>query len=417
METKNESTTPVYAGVIFFRIIDKNSRKAYIFPINAATETYPMSFLSDIFKKSSVKKSPEKFTLHGVNVCVSSEEIQFVEELFDSLAAIPTGRKAIEDMKKYKTEFLLETSMGTAGGYFEPENNKIVMAKSMGMDFMQFALVHEARHLLQNNQGRNEAEEQNLDYASRLMINRATEADAQTQALQACLEWQAQGHTAPMKRFEQCYKAITDAYQKNHSLSDAFKGWYKDEENVASYEHSYDVVPYLSHLTDEADKQPFVSLKPADVAKFCGAERIENFEKFLDSRQARHVNLMTKTAVEFYDAVSTAKGAPHDPSLDQLPVRDLKGNTAAQIAAEKFLYRACNEFDPSTTKEPVKRNIFKALSAAVKAIDSINHASARGEINPKAEAVLQACKVRAGKAVTEKPVKAFLSAWLSSQRC
>ena len=43
--------------------------------------------------------------------------------------------------------------MGTAGGCFEPENNKIVMAKSMGMDFMQFALVHEARHLLQEKQG------------------------------------------------------------------------------------------------------------------------------------------------------------------------------------------------------------------------------------------------------------------------
>lgn len=42
----------------------------------------------------------------------------------------------------------------------------------------------------------------NLDYASRLMINRATEADAQTQAIQACKEWEAQGHDAPMKRFE-----------------------------------------------------------------------------------------------------------------------------------------------------------------------------------------------------------------------
>lgn len=118
-----------------------------------------MSFLSDIFKKSSIKQPPEKFTIRGVNVCVSAEEKPFVEELFSSLAAIPTGRWAIEDMKKYKTEFLLETSMGTTGGCFEPGNNRIVMAKSMGMDFMQFALVHEARHLLQDKQGRHEVEE------------------------------------------------------------------------------------------------------------------------------------------------------------------------------------------------------------------------------------------------------------------
>ena len=53
------------------------------------------------------------------------------------------------------------------------------MAKSMSVDFIQFALMHEARHLLQEKQGRHEAEEKNLDYASYLMINRATEADAE----------------------------------------------------------------------------------------------------------------------------------------------------------------------------------------------------------------------------------------------
>lgn len=220
-----------------------------------------------------------------------------------------------------------------------------------------------------------------------------------------------------MKCFEKCYKTITDAYRENNSLSDAFKGWYKDETNVASYEHSYDVVPYLSCLTEEPRKDPLVSLKPAEIAKFCGADRVENFERFLNSRQARHVNLMTKTALEFYDVVSMTKGAPHDPSLDNIPVRDLKGNIDAQIAAEKFLYRAGNEFAPSTTKEPVKRNILKALSSAIKAIDNINYAAAKGKTDSKAEAVLRASKERAGKAAVEKPVKAFLSAWLSSQRC
>ena len=249
------------------------------------------------------------------------------------------------------------------------------------------------------------------------MINRATAADAQTQALQACLEWQAQGHIGPMKCFEKCYKTITDACHENNSLSDAFKGWYKDETNVASYEHSYDVVPYLSCLTEAPRKEPLVSLKPAEIAKFCGADRVENFERFLNSRQARHVNLMTKTVLEFYDVVSMTKGTPHDSSLDNIPVRDLKGNIRAQIAAEKFLYRASNDFAPSTTKEPVKRNILKALSSAVKAIDNINYAAAKGKTDSKAGAVLRAGKERAGKAAAEKPVKAFLSAWLSSQRC
>ena len=36
----------------------------------------------------------------------------------------------------------------------------------------------------------------------------------------------------------------------------------------------------------------------------------ENFEEFMNSKQARQVHLLTKTAVELYDEASAAKGAP-----------------------------------------------------------------------------------------------------------
>ncbi|MBR4126883.1 MAG: hypothetical protein IKR09_04855, partial [Alphaproteobacteria bacterium] len=166
------------------------------------------------------KEKVEQFDLYGVKVNVVPSEKKFAQEVFDSLNAIPTGRTAIEDMKKYKVDFYLETALGTAGGYFDSSKNRIVMAKSVGRDFMEFALVHEARHLLQNNLGRDMAEAKNLDYASRLMINRATEADAQAQALKACKEWEAIGHDAPLKRFTGRYKPIIDAYNKRNSLSD-----------------------------------------------------------------------------------------------------------------------------------------------------------------------------------------------------
>lgn len=105
--------------------------------------------LKEAFEKTeNQQKEPvEQYLLHGVKVNVAPPEKKFAEDLFDSLAAIPTGRNAIEDMKKYNVDFYLETALGTAGGYFDPENNRIVMAKSLGMDFMEFALVHEARHL------------------------------------------------------------------------------------------------------------------------------------------------------------------------------------------------------------------------------------------------------------------------------
>ena len=50
----------------------------------------------------------QEFIVHGVKVNIRPSEKEFVQELFDALAAIPTGRQAIEDMKKYNTTLLLE---------------------------------------------------------------------------------------------------------------------------------------------------------------------------------------------------------------------------------------------------------------------------------------------------------------------
>ncbi len=360
--------------------------------------------LKEAAEQTSSKEEVVAYKIHGVNVNVAPSEKKFADDLFDSLASIPTGQNAIKDMKKYGVNFYLETALGTAGGYFDPENNQIVMAKSLGMDFMEFALVHEARHLWQNNQGRNEAEAQNLDYATRLMINRATEADAQTQAIQACKEWEAQGHDAPMKRFEKHYKPITDRFAKTPTLSEAFKGWYDDERISASYEQGYDVEVYLGSLTAKPDKRPFVSMKPAEIAKFCGGERVENFDEFMDGKQARQVHLLTKTAVELYDEASVAKGAPRDPSLATVPVRDLKDNAGAQMYSDKYIKETREQFAPSTAKSKKAQNALSVVAQAVDAVEKINAAAKKGEKAPEAEKALQTSKTKMGVLMGKKNV-------------
>lgn len=375
--------------------------------------------LKKLFEQTGNKdERVEQYLLHGVKVNVAPSEKKFAEDLFDSLASIPTGRNAIEDMKKYKVDFFLETALGTAGGYFDPENNQIVMAKSLGMDFMEFALVHEARHLWQNNQGRNEAEAQNLDYATRLMINRATEADAQTQAVLACEEWQARGHDAPMKRFEKHYKPITDRFAESRSPSEAFKGWYDDERISASYEQGYDVEVYLGSLRSKADKRPFVSMKPAEIAKFCGGERVEGFEDFMNGKQARQVHLLTKTAVELYDEAMSVKGASRDPSLANVPVRDLKGNAGAQMYAEKYIAETREKFAPSTTRGVKKKEVLQTVMRAVDAVEKINKAAIDGKKAPAAEKALQIekSKMRALNAPKRDAVKNAVLANRGAQR-
>ncbi len=348
-----------------------------------------MSLLQEAFEKKRQEESIQKFKIHGVNVNVVPSEKKFVEDLFDSLASIPTGRQAIEDMQKYKVDFFLETALGSAGGYFSPSQNRIVMAKSLGMDFMEFALVHEARHLLQNNLGRAEVEEQNLDYASRLMVNRATEADAQTQAIKACKEWEALGHDAPMKRFEKHYKPLVDCFEKTGNLSDAFKGWYNDDRICASYERGYDVEPALLCLFYRADQRPLVSLKPEDIAPFCGADRVEGFTSFLNTTQARQVHLSTKEIVDINNLVAMKQGAPRDTSIENMPLRQLKGNPSAQMYATKNIEEARKILDKNKPIDPRKKDILKSVSRLIDAVEKVTAAETKGIRDPVAEKALK----------------------------
>lgn len=346
--------------------------------------------LREIFEQTaSEQEKVKQYDLYGVQVNVTPSEKEFVENLFNSLASIPTGRQALEDMKKYKVGFYLETALGSSGGYFSPSQNRIVMAKSLGMDFMESALVHEARHLLQNNSGRAEIEEQHLDYASRLMVNRATEADAQTQAIKACKEWEARGHDAPMKRFEKHYKPLVDCFEKTGNLSDAFKGWYHDEKICASYERGYDVEPAIFKLFYETDSRPFVSLKPEDIAHFCGAERVENFASFLNTPQARQVHLATKEIIDITNLVATSHGASRDTSLNNVPLRELKGNAAAQMYATKNIEETRKALSQCRPIDPRKKDILKSVSRAIDAIEKINAAEVKGTHDQNAEKTLK----------------------------
>ena len=355
----------------------------------------------------------QEFIVHGVKVNIRPSEKEFVQELFDALAAIPTGRQAIEDMKKYNATLLLEPGSEKEGGFYDQHNNNVVLNPALGLECSKFCLVHEARHLLQYNQGRREAEALDLDYASRLMINRATEADAQAQAMQACKEWEAIGQNGPLKSFEKHFKPIVDAYNKNNSISDAYKGWYADEHITASYEQGYDVEYYINtdlytfnpenrrYLPKEppADCPPPVSLKPSDIAKFCGGDRIEDFEEFMNSKEARQVHLLTKVTAELHDELMFAAFGVRDPSLADIPVRDLKDNPSAQIFAARYIKETRKDFslDNASTDSP-KKTTYSAIISAVKdsvdAVEKINAAAIKGEHNTDAEKALSATKKR-----------------------
>lgn len=370
--------------------------------------------LRNVFERFCTKSEEiREYNIRGITVCAAPEDKKNAEELFNALASVPSGREALHDMAKHKASLYFENLSESTVACLRPETDSIVLRKSSDVPSMCFNLVHEARHLRQWHGGRKEIETQNLDLASRLMVVRATEADAQTQALQACLEWKAQGNAAPMERFEKRYQPIVNGFNKNRSLSDAFKGWYDDELNGAIYEHNLCTAPGLSNLTDDPEKEPFVSLRPSDIAEFCGGERINGFEEFLNGPKARQIHLMTKTAAEIRDDVSASKGAPRDPSLGNLPLRDLKSNRFARMAADLLILKAQEAFSPERTKDPVKKAVLKALTFTVDAVERLNRAEIRGMTDTKAAADLQNGKKRVQTAAAQKPIKAFFSAYFS----
>ncbi|MBR4126838.1 MAG: hypothetical protein IKR09_04605, partial [Alphaproteobacteria bacterium] len=186
-----------------------------------------------------------------------------------------------------------------------------------------------------------------------------------------------------------------------NSLSDAFKGWYDDERITASYEQYYDVETALTYIAEEPDDRPYVSLKPADIAKFCGGDRVDGFEEFLNGKQARQVHLLTKTVVELADEAAFAKGAHRDPSLENVPVRDLAGNFGAQLYAAKYIKKTRKDFNPKSVspKEFEKKEKFNIVMKAVDSVEKINKATIRKTRDENAEKSLKEAKKDMGNAL------------------
>ena len=132
-------------------------------------------------------------------------------------------------------------------------------------------------------------------------------------------------------------------------------------------------------------------MKPAEISKFCGGERVDGFEAFLESGQARQVHRLTKTAMELYDESAAAKGASRDPSLKDVPLRALAGNSGSQIYAMKYLKETKKMFNPSTADTPQKKEAYAIVSNCVDLIKRINAAEvANGKGNGDTEKALKA---------------------------
>lgn len=74
--------------------------------------------LKEATEQTSSKEEVVAYKIHGVNVNVAPSEKKFADDLFDSLASIPTGQNAINDMKKIRRKLLFGNGVGNGRRLF-----------------------------------------------------------------------------------------------------------------------------------------------------------------------------------------------------------------------------------------------------------------------------------------------------------
>lgn len=349
-----------------------------------------MGAFNDIFLQSDfqTKERPHEWEIEGITVICKQSDYLMVEQILQSLNKIPTGREALDEMKKHETPFKLADDLGKSVGCYTPSQNIITLNKKCGIDKLRSCLVHEARHLWQDHVGRGEYESQHLDYETNQMIYRATEADAQSQAYKACNEWAELGDTAPRDAFAGTYTQIADGWEKD-GVAGAYRGWYDDERITAAYENGYDVESVISCLGQNSyEKGPLVHGTPKDIKAFCGGDKVPDFEQFVLTPKAKQIHNLTQAFLEIYNAGAVCYGQDNDDTVAQMPLRDLK-NKNDHFYADKYITETRQDISKKCSFATNDKPIYYSILKTIDAVEQINQSAIKGEKNPQAEQTLQ----------------------------
>lgn len=346
-------------------------------------------------KEEKKKESVEDFVIDGITVHVLPSKKAQIESIFETLTKIPTGRHVLEELKQNKTEVFYENMRNTHASYSE-QNNAVTVNSTIKQGIQEYYLI--ACMLEKDTDKRFDElwKGKNLDYASQLMLVRAEYADGYVQKVKICDELMSVGHDDAYNWFNSNGREEFAAYYRRESLSDVFKVAYTDTRANASIEYNLMTRTYnnFEHLLDTqyVFGKPD-SLTPADIAKACGGDRIDGYEEFMNSKQARQVQPLTKKFLELYNAGCVARGAPNDQSLDSLTVQSLSSSRAYAFAQENI--KDMGKFlEGIDKKAPEQALSCKITEKMLKSVEKINKASAMGKTNKMAELRVEALKQR-----------------------
>ena len=309
------------------------------------------SFLTKLFCSPLIRGNyKDEKPVVDVKLCGSTYEKRRMTSLINTIAnSSPTGRQILEDAAKAGYSFGFEMQPGSYG--FCCMDDKVIRLNPFTKDSkLTSTLAHEARHAQQNTRNV-PAKFCEFDVATELKLRRATEADAQAAAVQVALEiraatkngkvWNAFSQTEPDLTRDVEVPSISESVDsvsanKNKTMQEAFKGWFKNWRIVDAYEQGY-LYGHLRQIEKcnliEAkelfEEKPFNGHKTsADILKMvCASDNGKcYFEDDLDimDRDSRMCGMCkeTRTAANvFFSEREKITGQAPDTSYQDLPDR------------------------------------------------------------------------------------------------
>jgi len=270
----------------------------------------------------------------GVKVqYTNEEEKEKLTKILEKLKEIPTGRETLKNLAEYGTTVALESINGFGVQY--SSQNRIVLNIKTKNEKLCSTLVHEARHATQTFREKNgKISDFGCDFQSKIIFDRAKEADAQVFAYQAACEWAAIGDQVPLEEFQKYYP-ITDKYYReqksekhfedgtDEARSVLFRAFFEEKDRLISYENLYLNKKAFNDLADCICHKPVsgmtgrgvIFLTNGQIASVTCGDYMKDCQEFLDSDEALKVAAGTK---DILTIACAAKG--WIVAVDKLPV-------------------------------------------------------------------------------------------------
>lgn len=275
----------------------------------------------------------ESFTYNGIPVVAQDQKK--AERILDSLSKIGVGKYSLKKLAEYQTEICFSDTLGErAIGCYCDDINKIVLSTAFSEACLKTTLVHEATHAVQHRNGASELKNENLNAASRLLLDRCLEADAQCASLEAAHQFSRRGDKAPLEAFTLDAPQMVRAFDREKSYTDAYKAWFDDRYVVEAYERAYigENVIRSMKVRDVSNESPEIA-SASRLERICGLY-CDDFKEFVrKDKRASMLHPLTKAFLELKNAANIAKGAEADISVKSLPVAE---NRNAADSAKMF---------------------------------------------------------------------------------